>query len=62
MDVCPVCAGSGVVNREVVHTRGGSWEQVSFNISVYTPARVIASWKERAVCPKCSGKGVLVQP
>lgn len=60
--VCPVCTGSGIVQEEVVHQRGGSWEQMSFNISVYTPAHVIASWKERAVCPKCSGKGVLAKP
>ncbi len=59
VDVCPACTGSGVVKEDVVHTRGGKWEQVGFNIEVYTPAHVIASWKERAICPKCNHTGVL---
>jgi hypothetical protein len=57
--VCPVCTGSGVISQDVVHARGGSWEQVNFNISVYTPYREIARWTERAKCPKCSHTGVI---
>jgi hypothetical protein len=58
-EICSLCAGASIVNEEVVHTRGGKWEQVNFNIEVYTPLHVIASWKERAECPKCKHTGLV---
>jgi hypothetical protein len=57
--VCDKCNGTGIVPLKVTKTAGGSWEQVNFNIHVYTPERVIATWEERAVCNKCNNKGLL---
>lgn len=58
-EICSMCSGASIVNEEVVHTRGGKWEQVNFNIEVYVPLHVIASWKERAECPQCNHTGLV---
>jgi len=58
-NICGMCLGSSIVSEEVVHTRGGKWEQVNFNIEVYTPLHVIAAWKQRAACPNCQHTGLV---
>jgi hypothetical protein len=58
-EICGMCSGASIVNEEVVHTRGGKWEQVNFNIEVYVPLHVIAAWKERAECPQCKHTGLV---
>jgi hypothetical protein len=57
-EICSICGGHGATYRDVVHTRGGSWES-TYNpyVRIYTPERVIASWKERMPCTFCNSEG-----
>lgn len=57
-EICSICGGHGATYRDVVHTRGGSWEN-TYNpyVRIYTPERIIASWKERLPCTFCGAAG-----
>ena len=61
VNICNVCTGTGIVREEVIHGRGGKWQDISSVISVYTPYHEIARWTERAKCPKCNHRGVLTK-
>ena len=54
---CSVCKGSGVTYQTQLRVTGG-WEQVNFNVHVFTPYLVTASWEERVMCGQCFGVGI----
>ena len=54
---CETCDGEGCVYQDVVHTRGGHWEQVSSVVKVYTPRHVTSSYTKKLACPSCGNAG-----
>jgi|GEM_PF-2633040 len=55
---CGQCGGTGAVYIDQVRTKGGEWEQLNFNVYMYTTGRVVAEGKERKTCPVCFGTGI----
>ncbi len=55
---CSVCKGTGVSYVTQQRSTGGGWEQVNFNVYVFSPYTVTGHWEERVTCFECYGIGI----